>query len=249
MSGEYDAYTRNGKTDHWNDLKFNEAPWVEGVLRMPVGTALDCELFVPGKQATDVITAIKERDSILSVSLFAVPWWAGQDAREWSFDRVSEVTAGNYHLELMETKTLSEVPAALTESQIAAMKRKATADGSEGWVVKLDHYSGWWKVKPCKTVDCVVMKTTMSLSESFAGGLKAVEVGVYDEAGQLVKIASVGTGFDADYRMTVDRKSLVGRVCEVSYDSLASKGMLKFPRFVRWREDKNAKECTHEQLC
>lgn len=41
---------------------------------------------------------------------------------------------------------------------------------------------------------------------------------------------------------------LIGNVMEVEYDSITAGGKLRFPRFIRWRDDKDSKDCTVEQL-
>ena len=66
---------------------------------------------------------------------------------------------------------------------------------------------------------------------------------------EIIEIAKVGTGFDGDYRYSVDPKKLFGRVAEIGYQSLGAKGRLKFPKFLRWRDDEKKKnECLIDQL-
>jgi ATP-dependent DNA ligase len=129
------------------------------------------------------------------------------------------------------------------------LKQDAKKLKIEGFVVKDTPKGKCWKIKPTKTVDAFVTGYEISDSDSFAGGLKAVKISVYDSNGKAVEIASCGSGFFADYRMSVDPKTLIGRVGEFSYQCLAAKGRLKFPSFLRWRDDeKTADQCTMEQL-
>lgn len=239
--GRVDALTRNGKSDHWPELK----PILgmrEILKRVPKGSALDCELYVPMQHATSVITHIKAHSPQLRLSCFAVPLWAGSDLRRglWTSVETVLVTAGLSHV-------VSETTPVKMPVDVGFWKEEARRAGVEGYVFKREHYAGWYRVKPDETVDVVVMDTTMSTSDSFYGGLKALIVGVYTD-GELRRLANVGSGFEADYRMTVDRKELVGRVAEVMFDSLAANGSLRFPRFIRWRDDKAPGECESCQL-
>lgn len=237
--GEVHVLSREGKTDFWPKLM--AIPHIAGqILRLPEMTAVDCELDAPGVQATEIKTLVNNADHRLRLTAFALPVFSGVDLRnrDWS------VAAGHLvHLSFPVVETF----AVGGEIDVAALVERARANGLEGYVAKRGHYAGWYKIKPVRTVDCVVISTTLSTSDSFSGGLKAVQVGVF-ENGQLKQIASVSSGFEAGYRLSVDRDSLVGQVCEIAYDSIAGKGQLKFPRFVRWRDDKPAPECTADQL-
>ncbi len=46
----------------------------------------------------------------------------------------------------------------------------------------------------------------------------------------------------------ISRNTLTNKVCEVAYDCVAAAGKLRFPRFLRWRDDKGRINCTVEQL-
>lgn len=45
-----------------------------------------------------------------------------------------------------------------------------------------------------------------------------------------------------------NRDTLLNKVCEIAYDSIAAGGKLRFPRFTRWRDDKDIINCTKDQL-
>jgi ATP-dependent DNA ligase len=130
---------------------------------------------------------------------------------------------------------------------VGALELSATELGIEGFVAKNGHYRQWYKIKPVKTVDCKIIHATKSFAPTHFGDLEAVLVAVRDGE-KWITIASVGNGFSEEFRQTVKRKSLVGRVCEISYSGLAANGKLLFPRFERFRDDKPAKDCTICQL-
>lgn len=234
------AVTREGKTDFWPLLREVNADWVDKVTRMPGGTALDCELHVPGVQATDIKTLILAKDARLMLTPFALPWYREVDCRDSS---LTDIIKCIYSLGLTPADTF-DVEMPVDED---LLKRLASERRLEGYVLKQAHYAGWFKLKPVRTLDCFVVDVEKSTSTTWNGGLKSITVAVYDAGVQRI-IATVGSGFDGEFRMNCQPDALVGKVCEVSYDSLAGKGRLKFPRFVRWRDDKTVTECTGDQL-
>jgi len=134
----------------------------------------------------------------------------------------------------------------------------------EGWVLK--EGADWYKVKPAPTVDCVVTGVTGGVGK-YAGLVGCLHVGVYKDSRsdysvlcdfitaerdrgpdmQLVEVARV-SGMDDEQRAEMTRTSPIGRVCEVAYQYVGSRGRLRHPRFIRWRDDKSAQECTHDQI-
>lgn len=116
--------------------------------------------------------------------------------------------------------------------------------GIEGLILKWNSLSGWYKVKPVRTADCVVTDYFQGMGK-YTGMMGALEASVYKD-GELVSIAHVGGGWkDSDRALT--RSDVLGRVMEVKYDCIL-KDRLRFPRFYRWRDDKPANECVYETL-
>lgn len=246
-AGYITAMTREGKTDFWPELRRIKTGWVDSIVKIPMGTALDCELDSPGTQATDIKTLVLAGSASLELSPFAMPMYKGYDCRG-----VEIILANNYIGDMgftpVPVKKIDDEPVTLSDRVLDSLKREATKLGTEGWIIKLAHYNGWYKIKPIRTVDCVITGYEISTSDTYFGGLKNIQVSLYDNECQLVKIADVGSGFEGRYKNNVDPTTLLDRVCEIAYDSLASKGKLKFPRFLRWRDDKPAVDCTKDQL-
>jgi ATP-dependent DNA ligase len=229
-----DIVTRDGKSDFWPYLR--DIKEIRDIVRyIPVYTAIDCELHVPGEQATSVITHIKSRSDKLQLSPFAVPFWNGADLR--NVDMVSALSHSPWE---PVTTVAFDKKQCVDIDHYCSLAREL---GLEGYVVKEKHYHGWYKIKPKRTCDLVVLDYTISDSITHYGKLKAIQVGIGGE-----ELASVGSGFDQEWRHSVDPKTLIGKVCEIEYDSLAAQGKLKFPRFLRWRDDKSPEECTMEQF-
>lgn len=219
----FDAFTRNGLTDLWPMLK--EACYWRN--RIPEYTALDCEVYVPNVHATSVITHLKEHSSQLEIMPFAIPWLRGVDTRRTSLPIAQEIATKELWIPFANS-----VPRA--DNSVDGLLEMCRQREWEGVILKQEHYAQWWKLKPTQTMDLVVTGYSISTSDSFAGGLKAIQVS--DANG--TELASVGSGFETHYRMSVDPQTLLGRVAEIQFDSLAANGKLKFPRFVRWRDDK-----------
>lgn len=243
LDGRFEARTRTRGIDLIEQIREN-ADVRKAIRHMPPGTVLDGELWASGVPATSVKTLIIKQAPNLHFSPFAIPFWSGDDRREetclyarrmiehMGFDASTCVTRFR-----MDREWLVE---------------RAIKYNYEGWVIKDRNYSGWWKLKPKRTVDCVVMDTTVSTSITKYGSLKAIKVGLYDDWGHLREVASVGSGFEDEFRdqhsSEGKRRLLLRRVCEIEFDAVAARGKLKFPRFVRWRDDKVPQECTMQQI-
>lgn len=220
----------------------------QSMVQAPNRMHLCGELYAPGVPATSIVTMIKERDLRLKLRIFAMPEWAGEDTTGMSIDNVNTLLA-KWEFDPVHSVLLYEKPEVLVPSHLKSLLQQAIDGGFEGWVLKEAHCKGWYKLKPKCTVDCFVASYTVSDSLSFFGGLKAIQVQVWNKDGTPRHIASVGSGFLAEYRMSVDMDRLIGRVCEVEYDCVAANGKLRFPRFIRWRDDeKCSDDCMEDQL-
>ncbi len=255
------AFTKNDKdvTDKLLNIHHIRAE----IFGLPNDSQIFAELHCPRRFATDVKTMLNEGNEDLRLTAFAAPLLGGVDlsrhAQEESWlPRVMDKLA---KCGICVPKTNAGGLQSLTKEYCQKLLADALEQKIEGWVLKESHMSGWYKLKPTKTVDCFVTGATMSTSASYYGCLKSIDVAVYnmdppecfDSSKHALKdLGTVGGGFEAAFRLEYDtdkkRASLVGRVCEVEYDCLTSGGKLRFPRFKRWRTDKDKEACTSDQL-
>lgn len=107
-------------------------------------------------------------------------------------------------------------------------------DGDEGLVIRQLHKSGkfyvWLKVVPKKQADVRITGFT-SGNGRLLGTLGSIQT----------KHGSVGSGFDDLLRDQIwsQREKLKGSIIQVEYREVTEAGKLRFPAFVRFREDKN----------
>lgn len=225
--GRVTALTRN-----FVDLapKLTCVEWAE---RVPVRTAVDGELVVPGGTASDVKTRLHEA----RFEAFAVPWWAGRRLYD------SPVRVARH---LCQTNGIA-FAAPLLEfwaPEAWDMAAAARAWNVEGWVLKRSNYRGWWKWKLERTIDLLVTGIKPGQGK-YSGTVGALLCSFVDDDGSHVEVASV-SGMTDEQRARMGRHD-IGRVVEVRYQQVGSLGRLRHPRFVRWRDDKDAEGCRADQ--
>jgi hypothetical protein len=131
----------------------------------------------------------------------------------------------------------------------------AISRGYEGVVWKPRHHwrrdiQTWLREKEHLTVDYVVTGWDVSSSDTHRGNMKAVHGSLFDEAGNLVHVVTVGGGWTTEFRaeFAANPASFMGRVMEVQGKALFKSGAVRHPNFVRWRGDKSAQDCRLSML-
>jgi len=230
---------------------------IEGIKKqidgLPYATHLMVELHCPGEPATEVARGIAHADQRLKIAVFACPTLCGVDLYNTDL-RVVQKNVEVYGLDFVPVKPA--MPTDRTPEGIEFLLGMANTMGIEGWVLKESHMEGWYKLKPVKTLDAFVVDVTESDSDTYRGYMKAVKLGLYEPelGGDLIThdLGECGGGFTKRFKKSDNfrdmKARLIGRVCEVAYQSITAHKKLQFPRFIRWREDKDAYECTTEQL-
>lgn len=232
--GSFYAWGRK-PADLWQKV-FSCVKNIEPITKIPYGTILDGELFVPDSLSTSVSTALAEGHPVADFQPFAIPYCAGVDLRKITFEERDQ---------MLHAMGLNP-PAALSiwNNNLEDLQALARDLDIEGFVLKAAHYAGWYKVKRHFTLDAFV--TGFRAGEGkHAGRLGSLHLGLWTEEG-ILDIGSVGIGQDALWR-DLEPMSLIGRVLEVRHEGL-QRGALRFARFVRWREDREPESCLPSQL-
>lgn len=117
-------------------------------------------------------------------------------------------------------------------------------NGYEGFIFKsCNYHGGWMKFKWESTIDLVVTGT------SYGTGANTGRTGILHlSTSDGTEIASVKV-LDEQHRDEIDSlgEAVIGRVCEVKYQHVGSRGRLIHPRFLKWRPDKQEGDCPLSQ--
>lgn len=201
--------------------------------RVPPGVELYGELHYPGRPASYVKSAIKQKDPGLEFVGFASsedPALPLEEVRRrfiyWGVPFVPYQHMRDCSVHLLDYP--------LPEYRGFPI---------EGYVFKDGNRLNWAKWKPVKTVDLIVHSTTDGKGKFF--GLTGSLVCRTTEGHIIANVS----GMDdlTRYRISENEKGVIGRVVEIAYQYVGSKGRLRHPRFVRFRDDKNIDECTVNQ--
>jgi bifunctional non-homologous end joining protein LigD len=140
------------------------------------------------------------------------------------------------------------------KEEIDAMFNTIVQKGGEGLVLKVlgSKYgdpNAWIKVKRVATYDVVIMGYTKTSSQKYKdkGWIRSVQIGLYDKEGKLVHFGNV-SGMCEKVRdfISKNKEQLIGKVIEIKAQQTYAGISFINPRFVRFRPDKNANECTIE---
>lgn len=203
---------------------------VQFMLRQPNNTVIEMEIF--SEFSTDVSSSLKD-GTRLNFEPFAVPVLAGRQLRAMGMWHYLRLVSG-----IFQPMEEFDEPTVLDPIQMARLAKKR---GWEGFVVKAAPYTDWYKIKPIRTADVIVTGWHEGKGRN-SGRLGALSVGLFDGT-PVGKIS----GFSDDQRDEISPRD-IGRVVEVEYDSLTSGGKLRFAQFLRFRDDKPAKECNGKDL-
>lgn len=208
----------------------------DAIKQLPLGTSLLGELWIPGKRASDVKTALAESSAELQYHVFAILGYPNFDPARLSALALPAVQR------LVNEMGLHFIPYLEQPFNPATLLQSLKPDW-EGFVLKNSNLQDWCKLKPRNTVDLIIT--------GFVDG----EGKYANQIGSLVcstaegyEVANVSGMTDTQRRyMSEHSETIIGQVCEVEYQNVGNQGRLRHPSFVRMRDDKAAADCTTDQ--
>jgi ATP-dependent DNA ligase len=220
----------------WRDVPPQIRQLFEGV---PDGTVFDGEC-VPIDEtgtASDVSHLWAEQKDKLKFDVFAVPFWDGERYFKAN-ESISTI--------LLDKAEEYGFPTAIAYKPEDCTREQAAKAGWEGFVLKANNYRDWYKIKVYHTLDVIVMGAVAGVDGKFASRWGTLICAVWKD-GERKVVAHVAKGCDSEWR-DLPIGELVGRVCEISHEGVQAQGKLRFSAFMRWRDDKDEKVCTYDQL-
>jgi ATP-dependent DNA ligase len=236
------------------------------------GTQLDGELVHPKSEGSHMTTtimgalpekaiALQKEHGYLKYRLFDSPQVCGED-----ISKLSDRKRREKLLEIipkLQKYIKGEVIPRSPATEAKSMYEFIVGRGGEGVMLKdLDapYGRGWYKVKKVKTWDVVIMgyedpketseKTDGSVSETRLhkkGWIGAIIFGFYVN-GELKKFGTCGGIPDAVLEeLSKNKKKNIGRAIEIKAQERTKKGKFRHPRFVRFRDDKDATQCVDKE--
>lgn len=188
------------------------------------------ELYVQGEKASAVKTHLKAQSDQLQLVFFATTALE-VDA---TLHRVQEY----FWKPGLAFAPFIDVGGHTPESLFALM-----GEDQEGWMLKNGNLLDWYKLKPVLTCDLVITDVEWGKNKNL--GL----IGSLVCSAEGREIANV-SGMDDAMRewMTDNLDAIIGKVVEVEYQYVGSKGRLRHPRFKQLRDDKKAEDCSLDQF-
>jgi hypothetical protein len=217
-------------TRHGTELDLKWVPTLKNAWYMPGETTMLGELWYPGQPASYIKTAIKNRDTGLRFSCFAVSTcdtFVGY--ADWCI---------KYGIEPVDFYMRDYLPLKGCMGRLDVNNMPPLQH--EGFVMKDELWQNWRKYKPFKTIDLIVDEVTEGRGQFI--GLVGSLVCKTTEGHVIANVS----GFTYDERVQLS-ESDIGRVVEVKYQYVGSQGRLRHPTFVRFRDDKLPQECGLDQ--
>lgn len=227
-------------------------------LKLPelVGTVLDCEILIPGKDSAELAGTVHRKElsqDNTKVMLFVFDCLQrngislrGKTLRH----RLSELLSISHKL---QSEFITILPFATTTAQKRKLYDKVQANGGEGIMLKnlnATYLEGgrptnnWYKAKKCASYDCVI--TGFSLGKGkYNTQIGAVKFGQYMN-GKLTELGQA-SGMNDEERLLMSRfqDQYIGKVVTIKGMERLKSGAIRHPQYVGLRKDKQPKDCIY----
>ena len=251
--------TKNGRIQIWNRHGQNKGriantPTLVAELKalatkfpdMWKGTVLDGELAASTWNDTmHLLGSAGKVQTGISFYAFDIPFYNGHDIRSLPWE------ARRFSLEaLLSTDTTDESVIQISKLLPAESETLAEiwARGGEGVIVKqknAPYLSGdrkyWHKLKKLQTTEAVIIGFTGGRGK-YIGQVGAVVLGQYKDD-KMTKVTQI-SGMTDSVRYGLSAKD-IGKVIEFEFQD-KTEASYRHPRWLRWRLDKEEKDCTWE---
>lgn len=194
----------------------------EHIQRLATDQWIDGELYIPGSTASEAMRI--ENQTKLHFSGFYLPGIKLKPREHHTQIKVLGIEPPKV-LGRIQTPSLFDLQTELN----------GWAGSKEGFILKKDiAYPAWYKFKVEQTSDLVILGFTAGTGK-YKGKIGAIICGAI-VSGKLTEVAKV-SGMVEEIRFSLTNED-IGRIVEVRYQEIASRGKLRHPRFVRFRNDK-----------
>jgi ATP-dependent DNA ligase len=219
-----------------------------------VGTVLDCEILVPGKDSAELSGMVNRKDqtndsNAVKIFVFDCLIINGKKITDKSFQaRFGYLLSISYKL---QCEHISILPFASSPLQKRKLYETVIASGGEGIMLKrLDAKyvegerpsNNWYKAKKSATYDCVVMGFSTGKGK-YNTQIGAVKFGQYVE-GKLIELGQTSGMTDNIRRdMSINPNKYLGKVVTIKGMERLKSGAIRHPQFGGMRIDKHPLQC------
>ena len=213
---------------------------------------LDGELYIHNKPFEEMSKVLNADSAVIPDNLkfyvydcLPIKDWQNQSTKLSYVDRLKLVrsivndTVANYSKVIDSPTDLVESP-----SEVVEIYKKYLKNGYEGCMLKSQEGKYQWKRTTLKSGEMIKLKPFETLDLKVTGIFDGE--GKYEgKAGGIIvdynsTPVSVGSGFDDITREEISKQpdNYIGKIAEIKYFEETDEGSLRFPIFIRWRDDK-----------
>lgn len=210
----------------------------------------DGELYLPGHGREALSTALADRSPDIRFAVFGHSL-CPKNASLREVERI--ILERKCDLDVPDWEELADPEGKL----LKVTKEEATVESLlsgvkslgvhyDGIVLKNGMYSEWLKFKHKKSIDVVILGLKPAKEGKFEGQCGSLVCGCYDGESDIVYEVAKCSGMNGQIRSGLCEAD-IGRVIEITYERVGTRGRLQSPQFSAWRDDKLGSDCKLDQ--